>query len=234
MALYSKMNILPIEFSIVVVGEDCNPTILNPDFLKYREIVPEAWGWELGGPLITTPALSIVTYATGIMIKVEPKRFQVTDANGAGNVAQSKALDIARRYIEVLPHVRYTAVGNNIRVFTGIQSPQDFLKDRFIRPGSWDTEQQPLRELSLSFGYAHGDSRLTLSLEAGVLVHREGKDEQLRETQGLHINGNYHRECRGYPTDGQVLSSIAKAPDDMAQLQALVSEMLSNDSRAEG
>jgi hypothetical protein len=35
------MNIIPLEFSVVVVGEDCNPTILNPDFLRCRGIVPE-------------------------------------------------------------------------------------------------------------------------------------------------------------------------------------------------
>ncbi len=224
------MNIIPIEFSIVVVGEDCNPTILNPDFLKYRGIVPAAWGWELGGPPITTPALSIVQYATGIMIKVEPKRFQITDVAGAGDVAQSKALEIARRYIEVLPHVRYTAVGNNIRAFVEMQSPQEFLKGSFIRSGSWDTEEHPLHEVSLSFRYAHDDSRLTLSLESGAFLRQE--DGLQHQAEGLLLSGHYHRECGDYPMDAQVLSHIAKAAADMAHFQALVSKILHSAAQA--
>ncbi len=99
------MSIVPLEFSVVVVGQDCNPTILNPDFLKHRGIVPEEWGWQLAGAPITTPPFATVSYDSGLTIKVEMTRFQVTDQLFADGVEKSKAIAVASKYIKVLPHV---------------------------------------------------------------------------------------------------------------------------------
>jgi hypothetical protein len=43
-----------IQFSVVISGETHNPTILNPDFLAVRNIVPSEWGWDTS-QVVTTP-----------------------------------------------------------------------------------------------------------------------------------------------------------------------------------
>src|SRR2546428_392286 len=102
-----------IQFSVVVVGEAHNPTILNPDFLAIREIVPKEWGWEVLSPAITTPPFAIVRYTNRVSITVEHGKLQVADLGVGDDPTGSKAAEIARRYVNTLPHVRYTAVGIN-------------------------------------------------------------------------------------------------------------------------
>ena len=49
--------------SVVVTAQFHNPSILNPDFLVSRQIVPE--GWAVAETL-TTPPVSVVKYENGI------------------------------------------------------------------------------------------------------------------------------------------------------------------------
>jgi hypothetical protein len=218
------MNFIPLEFSIVVVGEDCNPTILNPDFLRCRDIVPEEWGWELSGPPITNRAFSIVPYDSGVMIKVELNRFQITQIGASKAIGDSKIIEVARRYIGVLPHVRYTAVGNNFRAFSPMEKPNEHLKDRFIKSGLWNDNENPLVDVTLSLIYAHEGARVALSLESqDQLLEHEDKTHRV---VGIEIGGNYHRECNGYPTDAQVISHIEKAISDFDHFQVITTNRL--------
>ena len=54
------------ELTIVIVAENHNPTILNPDFLKFNDIVPKEW--DMGQPPLCTPPISQVEYKNGIKI----------------------------------------------------------------------------------------------------------------------------------------------------------------------
>src|SRR5713101_6330983 len=74
-----------ILFSVVIVGGDHNPTILNPDFLTIREIVPKEWGWEVADPAITTPPFAIVRYTNGTSITVERNKLQVADSSASND-----------------------------------------------------------------------------------------------------------------------------------------------------
>ena len=54
------------ELAAVVVARNHNPTILNPDFLKYNNIVPA--NWELAESPLCTPPVAQVKYTNGISI----------------------------------------------------------------------------------------------------------------------------------------------------------------------
>jgi hypothetical protein len=218
------MNIIPLEFSIVVVGQDCNPTILNPDFLKYREIVPEGWGWSLAGAAITTPAFAVVPYDSGVTVKVETGRFQVTDQRTSENVDQSKAIAIARSYVKVLPHVRYTGVGINFRRLVEMNEPDAFLKRQFLKPGPWDQVQFPLLGVNIKFVYPHENGQLNLSLEGSVVLRQQG--QEATQTPGVLSHANYHRDCNDYPSDLIVLQHIEQAENDEKHFGVLLNELL--------
>lgn len=218
------MNIIPLEFSIVVVGQDCNPTILNPDFLKHREIVQEEWGWKVAGPAITTPPFATVSYDSGVTIKVDPTRFQVSDNENAGDIGQSKAIEVAKRYIAVLPHVRYTGVGINFRILAELNDPEAFLKERFLKSGPWSQESNPLLGINLTFVYPYEDGRLNISLQGSALVRPEG--EKAEKIQGVLAHANYHRDCQGYPTDKIVLAHIGRAVNDEKNFGASLARLL--------
>ncbi len=221
------MNITPVEFAIVVVGQDCNPTILNPDFLRCRDIVPEDWGWEVVGPAITTPPFATVAYDSGVTIKVEPNRFQVADTKNVGDIGHSKAQHIAEKYISVLPHVRYTGVGINFRALVQVNQPDSFLKHHFLKDAPW-VQQNPPIGINLKLVYTLDDGKLNLSLEGGRVIRRV--KERPEELEGILCHGNYHRDCRDYPADRLVIEHLHNAEHDRMHFDALLTTLLSNET----
>jgi hypothetical protein len=216
-------NLIFVETSIVVVGEDCNPSILNPDFLRVQGIVPAEWGWALADAPLTTRNLSVVTYDCEVTIKVEPNRFQVTDASGSAPDAHARLLKIARRYVEVLPHVRYTAVGNNFQRFLAVDAPLDMLQQHFIKQGPW-LDKNSL-DVGVSFAYDHDGGRLTLAFENKLLIAPQ--NDEFHQVEGVGIKANFHRECTGYPTHEQVFAHIEKLPADSDLLANRIAAFLS-------
>ena len=116
-----------LQFSIVVLATDHNPTILNPDFLRLQEIVPADWGWDLASPPITTPPFATVQYESGVSISVESNKLQVAD-NKITEPTESKIIAMVKRYVAVIPHVRYTAVGINFRSAVELDDANAYLK----------------------------------------------------------------------------------------------------------
>ena len=58
----------PVAVSVVVTAEFHNPSILNPDFLASRKIVPENWEVK---ETMTSPVLSFTAYENGIRWTVD-------------------------------------------------------------------------------------------------------------------------------------------------------------------
>jgi hypothetical protein len=214
-----------IQFSIVISGETHNPTILNPDFLAVRNIVPSEWGWDTS-QVVTTQALSLVSYTNGLSITVEPGRLQIIDAgtsieSGAPN---SKAPEIARRYVDVLPHVRYTAVGVNFLSAVERANPESYLKSKFLKQGSWDSPSHPLTAVGLRLAYSLANGRLLLTLDTG-------QAERPDRTPGNPVdviltNANFHRDCNEYPADKQIDAYLATVDDDWTKHKDLLKDIL--------
>ena len=70
----TEVSVELFEFSVVIVAEVNNPSILNTDFLRHNGIVSERWGISAERPPITTPVLSEVTFDGGLVIRADPNR----------------------------------------------------------------------------------------------------------------------------------------------------------------
>lgn len=220
----NHMNIRQLEFSLVVVANDHNPTILNPDFLARHGIVPESRGWRVVEPAITTPPFAVVSYDSQVTVSVEPNRLKVADASASSGPPSSKAVDIARKYVEVLPHVRYTAAGINFRSFAERADANACLKDRFLKSGPWDSKDHPLQTVGLKLVYTLDGGQLTLSVESEVVIQRlEG---ETKPAPGILLNANFHRDCRGYRSAGQALEHMSNADKDWSAYQRALSDLL--------
>ena len=179
-----KLEILNV--SVVVAAEAHNPTILHPEFLRGRNIVPE--GWESSEELICTAALSVVKAKDeSIVFTVQPTKFQIVDNIPGTNPASSRAPGIAAKYIGALPHVRYTAVGMNCGGFLELSTPEERLIERFLKPGDPWQRQFPPQAMGLRLVFTLPEGRLTLSIDAGTLQKR---GEELRH--GCLVNANCH------------------------------------------
>jgi hypothetical protein len=218
------MEIHLMQFSVVIAGETHNPTILNPDFLTIREIVPKEWGWEVAGQTITTPPFAVVRYTNGMSITVEPNKLQVADLSVGNDPMNSKATEIARRYVSTLPHVRYTAVGINFHSIAEVPDPEASIKTRFLKSGLWDSPSHPLNAVGLRLVYPLSGGRLVLALDAGEAERANGDRREKRPV--IIANANFHRECKAYPADREVETHLSQVATDWAQYRSLLHDTL--------
>ena len=181
------------EFSIVITAETFNPTILNPDFLRIKNIVPEDWDWQLSAAPISTPPFATVSYDRGVSLLVETTKFQVVERGQQVNVTESKISNIAKKYIEVLEHTPYKEIGINLTSFIELENPNHFIKEKFTKEGDWDNESFKLKETGLSFIYEINGGSFNLKINKGAFKDKES------DKSGIILYGNFHRGCKDIP-----------------------------------
>lgn len=180
------------EIAVVIVGENHNPSILNPDFLWHNDIVPE--GLEVSGPVIGTPAFSRVVYASGLRIDSEPGRISFAESIRGGQPPVCPG--VARRYLRAVPHVRYTAVGVNpgtILDATGQFAPAGLLKagSRMQFDGV-----SPSAEIMLIYRLDGQTVNLTV---------KTGRDPNgVKKVVAFH--GNFHRNIEGEKSESHMVA----------------------------
>jgi hypothetical protein len=224
----------PTQFSIVVSANAHNPTIVNPDFLRLQDIVPTDWTPD--GPLVSSPPFSAVQYSSGISIVVDPNRLQINDTSDELDPLRSPASSVADRYVQVLPHIPYNGVGINFQVAAESADPASFLKERFLKTGSWDTSEQPLTAVGLRFVYALAGGRLTISLDVGEVGSEHGEDASSTQavisadassTQTvISADANFHRDVSD--ADG-VRSALGNIRSDWELFQRFLRSALNGD-----
>ena len=215
-------------FSIVITGESHNPTILNPDFLHIRGIVPQEWQESVKVvQAITTPPFAVVAYQNGISVVVENEKLQVVDGSAPADPSKSVATQIAGKYVGTLPHVRYKAVGVNFHMAVAVESPREFLKNRFLKPGPWDSESNRLEAAGVRLVYPIREGRVVFDLDAGQqsLVGQQGAPQSV-----VIVKANFHRECKSYPAEEEVSSHLAHIEEDWIQFQRVMNTVLSQET----
>ena len=77
---------------------------------------------------------------------------------------------IAKRYIEILPHVEYRAVGINPKghaIFQDEAAIQKFIVETLLAPGPWQQFGEAKPKAGIKLVYVIGDCQLTLTVEEG-------------------------------------------------------------------
>jgi len=212
------MTVKPFQFSGVVVGQTHNPTILNPNFLEGEGIIPKAWNWKVA-ETITTPLLAMVRYSNGVAVTVEPNKLQVTDPNVEDGLDNCKVREITSAYVGVLRHVRYTAAGNNFQSFIQRDTPNMYLRDRFLKDGPW---YRLLDAVGVRLVYPVESGRLTLAIDSGEARPSDEADQQ----EIIIVNANFSRNCEDNPDYEQVKRFLAKSQEDWSQYQQLLTDIL--------
>lgn len=214
------MDIKLVQFSLVVVANDHNPTLLNPDFLDRQGIVMSEWGWSIAGDSITTPPFARVSYNSGVAITVETNKFQVADQVST-TPSDSKIEEIAKNYVKVLPHIPYSSVGVNFQVAAKFQSPEKYVKDHFLKDGNWDTAEHPIQTVGMKLVYPCDGGRLVMNLDHARLKGSEEEEVVL-------VAANFHRECsQGMPVNEQVLRFLEGSLNDWDYFNTILADVLS-------
>lgn len=215
-----------VQISTVVTGDTHNPSILNPDFLESQGIVPKAWSWELA-ETFTTPPLSVVRYKNGVTVTVEANQLQIVDQNVEVDPTRTKVATLAAAYVKALPHVRHTAVGINFQSIIVVESPEDLLKELFLKPHSCDAPERPLHTAGYRLVYLlPDDARVTLSIDAG----QQKKADKGETRSVIVVRANFHRGCTEHSTSGQVAKQFENLASDWETYQELLGHSILRNS----
>ncbi len=161
--------------SVVVTAEFHNPSILNPDFLVSREIVPSDW---VVTEAVTTPPVSIVQYDNGIRWVVDQSNLAATETCESPFRDDYRVYGLVRAYLSKLPHVPYRSLGLNCVVSLKQEQPAKWLIRRFLNSGTWLEGQPEVIGLEPSFVLDAGDATCNLSLREGwVQSPSDGNEE---------------------------------------------------------
>lgn len=173
--------------SCVVVADQHNPSILNPDWLVKTEIIDP--GWKLADPSITTPLLARCFYVNKVELVLEPNKFTVRSLPADNNGLSGELPRIVRKYVESLPHIPYKQLGNNFRFSIDVQDVLSKLKNKLIKEGIWNTDD--ISKIKTTFQYFCNGYRINLTVESSDAGEesRTGK-----EASTLILDFNYHRE----------------------------------------
>lgn len=177
------------ELIVVVVAKNHNPTILNPDFLKYNGIVPAEW--ELAESPICTEPVAQVIYKNGINILAQFDKIIFSENIEAKKLEEVKVPGIARKYIETLPHVDYRAVGINPKGDMPMPETEAirFIIDRLVRPGPWVQFKERAAHAAVRFTYPIEGGKFTLTIAAAVKKPLEGIEQPV-----VLFEANFHYE----------------------------------------
>lgn len=188
------MSISIQEISIIIAAKDLSPSILNPDFLKYSDIVPSDWEYDQQ-PVISNSGARI-SYKNGIRITAQPNR--VAFAQVAPTKEQPEFLihTMAANFAEKLPNADYLAVGVNPRglvpFFDNERGAHEFLFHKLFAAGSWQDFGQAPAQAAIQLSYVLEQGQLNLAINEAKLKGQDGKS-----VSAVVFSGNYNYPVRG-------------------------------------
>ena len=196
----TQVKFAALNTSIVVLAEAHNPSILHPAFLAAQHIVPP--DWQPAEPPVSSPAISIVKYTSGITFLAELNKLMVRDDAPTDH---SPVPDLVAKYVEHLPHVHYSAVGVNTSGFIECPNPERWVVERFLKTGPGNDQELSPTSAAVKLIYPVEAGTLILSCDAGNLQKPGDKADH----PCLLINGNYHTSISGGDAVRQVLATVS-------------------------
>lgn len=218
MAEDREMRIDLVEFSIVVVAQSNNPTILNPDFLRHNGIVSADRALHDDQPPLTTPMLSQVAFEDGLVVRANPAT--ITFAQAADGLAREN-IDcpaVAMGYLRTIPHVPYTALGVNPKAVIR-NPPFTRLSKMLPAEGGWMTFGPNVPRFELKATYQMEDRQIALALQ----------EAQTKQGDALLCTANIHREVEEANQQmrvNSILSMLDCWEKDLDEFNTLVDQAL--------
>lgn len=181
------------ELAIAIAAKNFNPTILNPDFLKYGDLIPE--DWELArSPVFTKTTVQLI-FKNGVGIIAQPNRMVFVEALNTKNLDEIEVPAITRKCIEKLPKLDYKAVGINPRGYVSYDSNDEaysYFHQTLLNSGEWQNVGNARMSASLQLAYSLDRCQLNLAVNQGMLNLPEDKSMPV-----ILFSGNFNYEIAG-------------------------------------
>ncbi len=187
-----------VGFSVVLVSSLNNPSIMNPDFLRHNNIVDA--DRQLQGDPISTPVYAQVSFEGGLTVKAEPNRVIFEQTRNPLTKKTVTCPAMAKRYLETVPHVLYTAVGINPKGYR--RSPPEIpekVTTAFRDKGSWMSFKDVCPDIQLRTTYMY--EKRTIVLE---VAEAKKQVEHGSTIPGILFQANIHRDISATNQQGRI------------------------------
>ncbi len=216
------MNLSLFEFSVVLLADSNNPSILNPDFLRYTGIVKNPWQiLDVPDAVISIPGFSQVKYNDGLTIRAEPNRVvfeQTGDPLELGNIS---CIEMARHYLDAVPHVKYGAIGINPKGYKTLHSAErESVSNALKNSGDWMEFKNVNPEIQLKAIYDLNDKRIVLDVSQARKRVATGSD-----VHAIIFQANIHRDITESEQPNRIdklVSVLNEWETDLSDFQELV------------
>ncbi|KAI9131570.1 hypothetical protein [Acaryochloris sp. CCMEE 5410] len=188
------MSISLQEISIIIAAKDLSPSILNPEFLQYSDIVPSDWQYDQQ-PVITNGGARI-SYDNGVRVTSQPNRVAFAQAISSKDQPQFLIQAMAVKFVETLPSADYLAVGVNPRglvpFFENDRGAHEFLFHKLFAQGAWQDFGQAPAQAAIQLSYVLEQGQLNLAINEAKLKGQDGKS-----VSAVVFSGNFNYPVRG-------------------------------------
>ena len=209
-----------VQLSVVLIADNVDPSIINPDFLRHNGIVDH--GLQTGQPPVSTPVFSQVAFEDGFTVTAQTDRVEFVQ-RGEALTEDAVSPNVARRFLEEFPYPSYKAIGINP---TGI-NPLDpgsvgGVSDALIDRGAWMAFEDVSPVVSLKAVYPCENRQITMDVHDAKRLNTDGS-----ERPGLLFAANIHRDVS--ETDqgrriARLMSILSAWKDDLSNFQILVAK----------
>ncbi len=210
------------ELIIVIAAKNQNPSILNPDFLKYSGIVPAEW--EFAGKPVFSTNFTRITFKNGVSIIGEPNRVMFAEPIADKTTATVSIAKIAQKYARVLPNMDFQAIGINPRgfvAFTMKDGARNFITEHLLSDGVWKKEGEVPMQASLNLVYKLQDTPVALNITQAELRQ---KDQPIPI---VIFSGNFSHQISGNNSE-EKLSSITQIVENWFSDVTTFSNLINN------
>ncbi|OKH51832.1 hypothetical protein NIES2101_17105 [Calothrix sp. HK-06] len=179
------------DFVIAISARDLNPTMLNVDFLRYGGVLPI--DWELARAPIYTNRASQIVFTNGVNILTEGNRIIFAEPIINKSFASILTPNIAQKYAESLPNMKFEVVDINIRgylAFEDSSSAREYVSGKLLSNASWQTENM---RASLNLAYEYEENLLGLNITEATL---QGDENEI-VTPIVMFTGRYNYQLKG-------------------------------------
>ena len=153
------------ELAVVIVAKNQNPSIINPDFLKYSGIIPAEW--EFAAKPIFSNNFTRVNFKNGFSIVGEPNRIIFAESIADKTKETVSAANIAQKYVRALPKMDFQALGINPRGFVAFKetdAARKFITENLLSAGAWKEQGEQPIQASLNLVYTLQNTPFSLNI----------------------------------------------------------------------
>lgn len=179
------------EVAVVLVAQSNNPSIINPDFLRHNKIVNADLSPQ-DNP-ITTPLFSQVKFEKGIVVNALPDRVIFQQTGDSLATEDILCPEIAKRYVEKVPHVPYSAIGINPKGYrqSSAEVPEK-VSNILIKKSAEMSFKKVIPEVHLKMIYQY-DTNDTRKIVLDIAEATKQKDDD-PEIPIILFQANIHRD----------------------------------------